>query len=68
MGLSLFALKNLQGITVIYVEPNSTILGPSGLKVGDVITSLNGCEVKDSRQWHHCLSLADQVKLIFLLD
>jgi len=49
---------------VIYVEPNSTILGPSGLKVGDVITSLNGCEVKDSRQWHHCLSLADQVNYI----
>jgi hypothetical protein len=47
---------------VIFVEPNSTILGPSGLKVGDVITSVNGCGVKDSQQWHHCLSIADHVR------
>ena len=50
------------GVTVTHVEPNSTILGPSGLKVGDVVTSVNGCNVKGRNQWHHCLSLADQVK------
>ena len=50
-----------KGVAVIHVEPNSTILGPSGLKLGDVITSINGCGVKDSRQWHHCLSEADHV-------
>lgn len=48
-----------QGISVIHVEANSTILGPSGLKVGDVITSLNGCNVRDGRQWQHCLSVVD---------
>ncbi len=54
-----------QGVAVIHVEPNSTILGPSGLKLGDVITTLNGCNIKDSRQWHHCLSQADHVSSTF---
>jgi hypothetical protein len=48
-------------VAVIHVDTNSTIVGPSGLKVGDVITSINGCDVKDSRNWHHCLAMADHV-------
>ena len=54
-----------QGVAVIFVDPNSTIQGPSGLKVGDVITSVNGCGVKDNQQWHHCLALADRVRLFW---
>lgn len=52
---------------MIHVEQNSSILGPSGLKVGDVINSVNGCVVRDGQGWHHCLALSDHVSVLYRL-
>jgi S2P endopeptidase len=44
-----------EGITVTALNHNSTVIGPSGLRVGDVLNSVNECKVTRSTDFYDCL-------------
>jgi len=54
------AFKHGGGLLVTSVAPDSILLGPSGLTIGDVITDINGCAVNRSADLRGCVSKAIQ--------
>ncbi|XP_046977861.1 membrane-bound transcription factor site-2 protease [Vanessa cardui] len=46
------------GVRVIDLTDDSPLRDARGLQVGDVITSINDCHVKNSRDWSYCLHVA----------
>ena len=52
-----------KGVKVTWVKPASPVLGPTGLKAGDLLTSINDCAVKNVPDWRKCLTqtMADPV-------
>jgi S2P endopeptidase len=49
------------GVLVTDVSTESGLIGPNGLKHGHVITSLNGCDVRDKVGYLHCLAFHDNL-------
>uniref|UniRef100_A0A914QAN9 Membrane-bound transcription factor site-2 protease n=1 Tax=Panagrolaimus davidi TaxID=227884 RepID=A0A914QAN9_9BILA len=47
------------GVLVTDVSTDSGLIGPNGLKLGHVITRLNGCDVRDKVEYLRCLALHD---------
>ncbi|KAK3925746.1 Membrane-bound transcription factor site-2 protease [Frankliniella fusca] len=44
-----------EGVYVTDISPDSSALGPTGLRNYDVITALNECSVSNSASWKKCL-------------
>ena len=40
----------------MWVLPGSSVQGPTGLRAGDVIKTVNDCSVDDMTDWRNCLS------------
>uniref|UniRef100_A0AC34H026 Membrane-bound transcription factor site-2 protease n=1 Tax=Panagrolaimus sp. ES5 TaxID=591445 RepID=A0AC34H026_9BILA len=49
------------GVLVTDVSTDSGLIGPNGLKLGHVITRLNGCDVRDKIEYLRCLALHDHL-------
>ncbi|XP_021344466.1 membrane-bound transcription factor site-2 protease-like [Mizuhopecten yessoensis] len=45
-------------VAVTYVTENSAVSGPRGLSVGDPITSVSGCHVRNLDDWTSCISFS----------
>ncbi|XP_022257858.1 membrane-bound transcription factor site-2 protease-like isoform X2 [Limulus polyphemus] len=43
------------GVTVVSVDQNSGISGPTGLVVEDQVSAINGCPVRNEEMWRNCL-------------
>lgn len=43
-------------VSVIAIKPDSPLSGDRGLAVGDVITHINECRVRDAHTWYGCLA------------
>lgn len=52
--ISLPLYKTGHGLVITEVAANSVVLGPSGLERGDVMTSLNGCDMKSIKSFRDC--------------
>ena len=50
-----FFHNGTRGVFVSYVNPESALTGPTGLKFGHVITDVNGCRVKSVGDFKECI-------------
>lgn len=44
-----------ESVMVTNIKNNSPLLGPKGLEEGDIITSINSCEIRNEVSWFGCL-------------
>ncbi len=45
-----------EGVGVAKIAPDSSVRGPTGLKVGDGISAINDCPVSNRGDWRSCLA------------
>ncbi|KAJ6649453.1 Membrane-bound transcription factor site-2 protease [Pseudolycoriella hygida] len=43
------------GVSITNIKSNSRLLGEKGLQTNDIVTHINGCQVKDLDSWYGCL-------------
>ena len=46
------------GVSLSWVDPASSVRGPTGLEAGDVIKDINSCRVRNKSDWRDCISKA----------
>ena len=63
--LLLPSYHHLEGVLVADLKWNSSVTGPSGLEVGNVLTSINDCPIKSVQDFHFCLQNRAQVGYCF---
>ncbi|XP_031359027.1 membrane-bound transcription factor site-2 protease [Photinus pyralis] len=50
---TMFYVNN--GIYITEVNPNSLLAGSRGLQIGNIVTNINDCVVRDEITWNNCL-------------
>ena len=63
--LLLPSYHHLEGVLVADLKWNSTVTGPSGLEIGNILTSVNDCPIKSAKDFHFCLQNRDKVGYCF---
>ena len=44
-----------EGVTILQLKSNSSVSGPSGLAVGQIITAVNDCKVNNIADFYSCI-------------